>query len=257
MAIKNGGFTYEESEILKDINLEIKNGEMITILGPNGVGKTTLIKCFLGFNNWTKGATFLDGHDIKTSDRKLFWKRISYVPQAKEIPFSYTVESIILMGRNPFIDFFGKPEENDFKEVDHVLNLLGLKTIRNKCMYQLSGGEKQMVLIARALVSKPEMIVLDEPELNLDLANQDRIYSTLRWLVDNENISCLVNTHHPFNAIKYSDYSLLLKRDLTYIYGKTEQVVTLENIVKIFGLPLDYYNTNLKGLNEILFRKSS
>lgn len=257
MSIKNGGFSYGKTEILKDINLDVKKGEMTTILGPNGVGKTTLIKCLLGFKKWTSGATFLDCHSIKTSDRKLFWKKISYVPQAKEIPFLYTVESIILMGRNPFIDFFGKPKESDLKEVDSVLDLLGLKAIRNKCMDQLSGGEKQMVLIARALVSKPEIVVLDEPELNLDLANQDKIFATLRKLVDEEDISCLINTHHPFNAIKYSDYSLLLKRDLTYIYGKTKEVVTLENIINIFELPSDYYSLNPKGLNKILLCKSS
>ncbi len=257
MSVKNGSFSYGKIEILRDINLDIKNGEMVTVLGPNGVGKTTLIKCLLGFNHWTEGATFLDHYPIKHSDKHLFWKKISYVPQAKEIPFSYKVESIVLMGRNPYIDFWKKPNKNDLQEVSYVLALLGLESIKDKYMHQLSGGEKQMVLIARALVSRPEIVILDEPELNLDLANQDKIFSTLRRLVNDENISCIINTHHPFNAIKYSDYSLLLKPNLTHTYGKTKDIVTLENIIKIFGLPPDYYDLNSKKLNKMLLCKSS
>ncbi|QOR35013.1 ABC transporter ATP-binding protein [Clostridium sp. 'deep sea'] len=240
LSIRNGCFSHGNTKILEDINLEVKTGELLTILGPNGAGKTTLLKCLLGFYKWTKGATYLNLKEI--SNIKYLWKTISYVPQAKEIPFNYTVEDMILIGRNPHIGYFGKPKKSDYLAVERVLDLLDISSKRYSFMYQLSGGQKQIVLIARALVSDPQIIILDEPELNLDLANQDKIFSTIRRLADEENIVCIVNTHLPFNAIKYSDNSLLLKKDLTSIYGKTKDIVTLNKLVDIYGLPKDYYN---------------
>lgn len=241
MTVQNGCFSYDTSPVLQNINLEVASGQLTTILGANGVGKTTLMKCLLGFQPWTEGATILDGKAIDDHDKAYFWKSISYVPQWKDMPLTYTVASFILMGRNGTIGFCGRPKEKDYKALDWVVDLLDLEGIRQKKMYQLSGGEKQMVLIARALVSGPQIVVLDEPELNLDLANQDKIYKTLRNLVDREGISCLVNTHHPFNALKYSDNTMLLHKNADAIYGETRTVLTKENIIRAFDLSLDYY----------------
>jgi iron complex transport system ATP-binding protein len=240
--VENGHFYYNDIPVLKDINFLIKKGELMTILGPNGVGKTTLVKCMLGFLEWTKGDTLIDGCTIKDYSRSQLWKRIGYVPQMKTLPFSYTVESLVLMGRNPYINFFSRPREEDYYHVHRILKAFGLEHLKKKRINKLSGGEIQMILIARALVSEPEMLILDEPELNLDLANQVRIFDVLIQLVKAKGIGCIVNTHHPMNAVRYGQKSLLLMKNFKYIYGDVDNVLNKKNLSTTFELSMDWFD---------------
>lgn len=239
--VKKATFFYGKRCIFNNINFELNEGEMLTILGPNGVGKTTLIKCLLGFSQLNQGNIFFDNKLYKDINKKIFWKKISYVPQIKEFNFSYDVKSMIMLGRNPYIGFMKMPEKNDYYEVEKIIELFNLEKIKNKSMNNLSGGEKQMVLIARAMVSNPEMMIIDEPELNLDISNQDKIFKILNKLIKNKKVSCIINTHNPINVIKYSDLSILMKKDLSYYYGKTNEVLNIDNITDVFELSKDYF----------------
>ena len=234
--VEGGYFNYNEVFVLKDINLHIQNGEMLTILGPNGVGKTTLVKCMLGLMPWSQGETLIDGYSIKTYSKNQLWKKIGYVPQIKTLPFAYTVEEMVLMGRNPYINFFSRPQEEDYDQVHRVLKAFKLEHLMHRQITQISGGQIQMVLIARALVAGPELLILDEPELNLDLVNQIKVFETLSELVDKEQIGCVINTHNPFNALQYSQKSLLLMEKNDYLYGETKQIITKDNLSKTYQL---------------------
>lgn len=240
--VEDGNFYYNDVPILKNINFEIKKGQLMTILGPNGVGKTTLVKCMLGFLQWSKGHTLIDGCSVKSYPRNQLWKRIGYVPQMKTLPFSHTVESLVLMGRNPYISFFSRPGREDYYHVDRVLATFKLEHLKKKPINRLSGGEIQMILIARALVAQPELLILDEPELNLDLANQMKIFEILIELVKAEGIGCIVNTHHPINALRYGEKSLLLMKDFKYIYGDTENILNRKNLSKTFEISQDWFD---------------
>ncbi|WP_432407514.1 ABC transporter ATP-binding protein [Wukongibacter sp. M2B1] len=240
--VKDGYFYYNDIPILKDVRFSVKDGELMTILGPNGVGKTTLVKCMLGFLEWEKGDTFIDGDFIKSYSRNQLWKRIGYVPQMKTLPFSYTAESLVLMGRNPYINFFSRPKKEDYYHVDRIFEAFRLGHLKKKQINRLSGGEIQMILIARALVSEPELLILDEPELNLDLANQVKIFEILAELVKSKGIGCIINTHHPMNAIRYGQKSLLLMKNFKYIYGDTKDILNRRNLSKTFELSKDWFD---------------
>lgn len=240
--VKDGYFYYNGIPILKNVRFSVKDGELMTILGPNGVGKTTLVKCMLGFLEWEKGDTFIDGDSIKSYSRNQLWKRIGYVPQMKTLPFSYTAESLVLMGRNPYINFFSRPKKEDYYHVDRIFEAFRLGHLKKKQINRLSGGEIQMILIARALVSEPELLILDEPELNLDLANQVKIFEILAELVKSKGIGCIINTHHPINAIRYGQKSLLLMKNFKYIYGDTKDILNRRNLSKTFELSKDWFD---------------
>ncbi|MCG8499808.1 MAG: ABC transporter ATP-binding protein [Firmicutes bacterium] len=240
--VGNGYFYYKDVPILKNINFQISKGELLTILGPNGVGKTTLVKCMLGFLEWSQGDTLIDEYPIKNYARNQLWKKIGYVPQMKSLPFSYTAESLVLMGRNPYINFFSKPKKEDYDHVDRIFEAFNLEHLKKKQINKLSGGEIQMLLIARALVAEPELLILDEPELNLDLANQARIFDVLVELVASKGIGCIVNTHHPINALRYGHKSLLLMKDFQYMYGRTRDILNKKNLSKTFELSQEWFN---------------
>lgn len=240
--VEQGCFSYQELVLLQDINLTVQTGEMLAILGPNGVGKTTLVKCMLGFLSWSKGESLIDGNSIKGYSRNQLSKKIGYVPQIKTLPFSYTVEELVLMGRNPYINFFSQPQKEDYCQVEQVLKGFNLQHLLRREINQLSGGEIQLILIARALVAGPELLVLDEPELNLDLTNQLKIFETLSKLVAEEKIGCVINTHHPINALQYSQKSLLLRGKNEYLYGETREIVNQENLAQTYQLSPTYFN---------------
>jgi len=239
-SVKHGYFTYKNSDlpskkILKDINFSVKKGELISILGPNGVGKTTLLRCMMGFLRWTKGESYLDGRDIRTLPPKQLWQKIAYVPQARGKASSYTVEQMVLMGRSSHFGMFSKPSKEDKQIALSALEQLRLtKLAKRKCSV-LSGGELQMVLIARALAADPEILILDEPESNLDFKNQLIIMETIQTL-SNKGISCIFNTHYPDHALQYSEKALLLYYDGEHAFGDAGQVITEKNLAEAFGV---------------------
>ena len=235
-SVQSGGFSYGKRIILQDIRLEVKQGTILAILGPNGVGKTTLLRCMMGLLPWEKGSTYLDGNPLKTYRSSEFWKKVGYVPQAKDNAASLSVREMVLLGRSAHLGLFYQPKETDWEEADKALNLIGLEHLSLKPCNKLSGGELQMVLIARALCSHPQLLVLDEPESNLDFRNQLNILNTLKRLKEQNNISAIINTHYPVHALQVADQALLLNKDHTHAYGSCNHVITEETMEKTFGV---------------------
>lgn len=231
--VVDGCFAYPKGEqILDHICFELEDGKIMTILGQNGIGKTTLIKCLTGILKWTDGYTMIDGEKI-SNIRDI--KGLGYVPQAHPLSFSYTVRQIILMGRTRYVGTFSVPSVKDREAVDQAMEETGIKDLADRSCNQLSGGQLQMALIARALVANPKIMILDEPESHLDFKNQFLILKLIEKLAMEKHISCIINTHFPEHALMMSDKTLLLGKH-KYLYGDTEDMIEETNIADYFQI---------------------
>ena len=169
LTVQNGSFSYKKgAALLENISLEAERGDVLAILGPNGAGKTTLLRCMLNLCRWKKGQTLLDGRDVRAIPERTLWQMISYVPQARTAASSCSVEQMVLLGRSSHIAAFSAPTQKDLQQTHDAMDRLGLSSFTDRRCCELSGGELQMVLIARALAAEPQVLVLDEPESNLD-----------------------------------------------------------------------------------------
>lgn len=249
-AVKYGCFSYPKQEtLLKSINFDAHSGQIMSILGPNGVGKTTLLRCMMGLLKWTDGNSSLDGEDITSIQHQKLWQTIAYVPQAKGLTFSYTIEEMVMFGRSSHIGFAQQPSLEDKAICDEAMNAVGIYHLREKYCNQISGGELQMALIARALCVRPKMLVLDEPESNLDFRNQLIVLDTIESLAQEKNICCVFNTHYPVHALKISDHSLILTRNGHADFGKTIDLVNEEKMRQVFQVNVDINEVDNKGVH--------
>ena len=236
LRIENGSFAYKSGpQILKDINIEVGPGEILAVLGPNGAGKTTLLRCMMDMLHWQNGRSLLDGEDIRNIPASKLWRRMAYVPQARSAAVSYTAFQTVLLGRSSRIGAFSAPSAEDMKVAERVMERLGIAHLADKPCYAISGGELQMVLIARAMAAEPEILVLDEPESNLDFKNQLIVLDAMTALAA-EGVACIFNTHYPAHALQRAGKALMLSKDGESIFGDTTAVVTEENIRRAFGV---------------------
>jgi len=234
--VQNGCFSYPGGrKILDNVSFRVEKGKMLAILGPNGAGKTTLLRCMMGFLNWNRGTSLLAGRNIAGMDQRTLFSRVAYVPQAKNTSLSANVADMVLLGRSSRYGLFGKPGARDREIVRETLSSLGLTALAARSCAELSGGELQMVLIARAIAAEPELIILDEPESNLDFKNQLIVLKTLHELTD-RGISCIFNTHYPVHALRHADQALLLDKQGGVHFGEAHAVITEENMRRAFGV---------------------
>ncbi|MCD4674661.1 MAG: ABC transporter ATP-binding protein [Desulfobacula sp.] len=214
-------FHYKSHETLKNINFSIKKGETTVILGPNGVGKTTLLKCLNSILAPQSGDILVKDKNIKEMNIKQIAKEISYVAQKNE-PARVTAFDAILLGRHPHIRFKTKPD--DLKKVDAIIKRLNLSHLCLKYLDQMSGGELQKVSIARALVQETDLLLLDEPTSSLDLKNQTDILGLIRHIVKEHQIAAIMTMHDLNTALRYGDQYLLLKDKTIYGAGKITEI---------------------------------
>ena len=237
LEIKNGCFGYPKQDIiLPDINLSLEEGHILAILGPNGIGKTTLLKCMIGLLPWREGATYLYGQDIKTLKPKELWSNVSYIPQSHGFAFSYTGLEMVMLGRCPHLGVFEQPGRREIEMAEAMMEKTGITHLAKKDCNRMSGGELQMVLIARALINEPKLIILDEPETGLDFHNQILVLNMIDRLSHEDGISAIMNTHYPTNAMSVADEAFMMNHKGTFFYGSTEKVLTEKNISVSFDV---------------------
>ena len=237
LTVKNGSFAYGKNAapIFENINFSVDSGEILAILGPNGAGKTTLLRCITGMLKWTGGESLLDGEPIRNMSAKKLWSRMAYVPQAKSASSAYTAFETVLLGRSGRLNAFSAPGKADIQKAEAVMELLGIRHLAQKKCSAISGGELQMVLIARALASEPRVLILDEPESNLDFKNQLIVLDAMTKLAG-EGMTCIFNTHYPAHALQRSGKALILSKGGGCEFGPTGQVVTEAAIRRAFGV---------------------
>jgi len=236
-------FCYGSREILHDVELEAKSGEVLAVIGANGAGKSTLIRCINRILKPQKGTVFLDGKELSSFTGKERACMLGYVPQTAKDVFSFNVMETVLMGRKPHISWgVGK---KDLKIVNSILLRMGLKQFVERYLYELSGGERQKVLIARALAQEPEVLLLDEPTSNLDVRHQLEVMELIQSIA-REQKKCVIIVVHDLNlAARFADKILMLKGGVVFAAGKAQDVLTTENIKDVYGVDSMIINTKL------------
>ncbi len=235
LEIKDMSCGYDKKIVLEKISFEMGTGDILCILGPNGVGKTTLFKTILGFLEIIDGKVLLDGEDISTWKRKDFAKAIGYVPQSHTPPFPYRVLDVVVMGRTAHLNAFSSPSKSDYAIAENILESLGISYLKDLIYTEISGGERQLILIARALTQEPKILIMDEPTSNLDYGNQVRVLKHIKKLAERD-IGIIMTSHFPDHAFMASTKVLAINRGSKYTIGTPEEVVTselLEDIYKI------------------------
>ena len=237
LAVSHGFFRYaDDHPVLQDIDFSLDCSSILSILGRNGAGKTTLLKCLLGFERWNSGATLIDGVDIRNMATRTFWSRIGYVAQAKNTTLSFTVQDMVVLGRSVRLGAFAKPGKKDWQKVQESLELVGIAHLAQARCDQISGGQYQLALVARALAGDPQLLVLDEPESNLDYKNQLQVLKVLHQLKTELGIGAVINTHFPSHAIELSDSALIMMPDCKTIFGSAKKVINEENLAYVVAV---------------------
>jgi len=246
--VRNGCFAYKGGrEILKNISFTVEGGKLLAILGANGIGKTTLLKCMMGLLRWTCGRSLIDGKDISGLPPQKIWQKIAYIPQAKLSKFAFTGLEMALMGRSAHLGAFEQPKDKDIAVAENALEEIGVSHLRNKRCNQMSGRELQMVFIARALAVEPRLMILDEPESGLDFRNQLIILELLDRLVHEKKLSAVINTHYPAHAMKIADHTLMLAKQGRYFYGRTGDIINIDNMRSAFDVNVLVNSVEIEG----------
>ncbi len=233
LATRELSFAYGDHQVLAGIDLDLVPGELCALFGPNGSGKSTLYRCILGHLPHN-GTVTLDGDDLSRLKRPEVSRRIAYVPQQHSNPFPFTVLDMVLMGRTPHLGGVFGPRRQDVLACIDVLAQVGLADERDRMFHTLSGGQRQLVLIARALVQDCRVMLLDEPTASLDFGNQLLVWRTVRSLAK-EGRTVLVCTHEPNHVLWFCDRVVALGRDGTLVAdGLPEEVVTAELVTALY-----------------------
>lgn len=235
LEVKSLAFSYGNRPVFENVSFSLKKGEIMCILGPNGAGKSTLIKCIAGILKPAVGSVFIQGEDTASLGVKGIARHIGYVPQQNEVVFPFTVLDFVVMGRAPHLSIFASPGAEDIKLAKESLAMVGISDLAERPVANLSGGQSQMVLIARALIQKPALLLLDEPTSHLDFGNQILVLETVRKLAS-LGMSIIMNTHMPDHAFLLGDRAAALSGGRLVAVGKVETVVTSKMMSSVYGV---------------------
>jgi len=227
--------------VLHGTTLKAEAGQITTILGPNGAGKTTLFKCILGLWHPQRGSITCRGFNLVKMSPLHRARLCAFVPQDHVPPFPYSVGDMVLLGRTPYVSMFSVPGREDRRRAEEAMKKTGIYHLRHRPYTNLSGGERQMVLLTRALVQETPILLLDEPTAHLDYRHQVDILNCVRELVKERNLTVLMTMHDPNLTLQFSHRVALMKEGEIIIHGQPEEVMTEGNLSFLYGLPLKVY----------------
>jgi iron complex transport system ATP-binding protein len=227
---------YGPVKIAGGLDLSFDAGTVTCLLGPNGIGKTTLFKTLLGLIPPLSGTIEIEGANLVGLDRQRIARQIAYVPQAQIAEFPYTVLDLVVMGRTAYLGPFGAPRRADNDAAMAALETLGICALASKDSTRISGGQRQLVLIARALAQQSRLVVMDEPTASLDLGNRILVLNTIRRLAG-DGLAVVLSTHEPEHAFLVADRVAILGKD-HFVIGPVQSVMTSDQLSRTYGLTL-------------------
>ncbi len=234
-------FGYPGRTIGADVDLRLQPGEVVVLLGPNGCGKTTLFKTLLGLLPPRSGRVRLFGRPLDALGRAEIAREMGYVPQAYAGYFPFTVFDTVLMGRTAHLAAFESPGRRDREIVWRALEGLGIESLAEQAYTRVSGGQRQLSLIARALAQQPKVMVMDEPTASLDFGNQIKVLEQIRRLAD-EGLTVVLSTHHPDHAFQCADRVAVLHEGRVVRVGTPESVITAETLQTVYGVEVEVHS---------------
>ncbi|MDS0525808.1 ABC transporter ATP-binding protein [Clostridium sp. SHJSY1] len=238
LEVNNISYGYKSSStIIKDISFSIEEGEIFTILGPNGAGKSTLLNCIAGLFQTNNGQILLEGKDIIKIPSKIKAQKVAYVPQTSINSYGYSVRDYIAMGRAPHLGMFLMPAKSDYKIVDEAIDMLEINHYYNKSYSNISGGQRQLANIARAIVQQPKLIIFDEPTSALDYGNQLKIMRIVKQLSEN-GYSIIMTTHNPNHPILLGGHVGILNTDGNMEIGLVTEIIKEDILSEVYKTKL-------------------
>lgn len=243
--VKNASFSYDKdsSNVFEDISFSIEKGDVLCVLGPNGTGKTTLIKTLNGLHKLKKGDVYLNGDNIKDLSFNDIAKLVGYIPQGHIPSFPFNVFDVVLMGRSPYINLSSQPKKEDKEIALNALKTLGIEDLKDKSYTNLSGGERQLVFLARVLAQDPDVLILDEPTNHLDFGNQIKLLEIIKQL-SKLGLAVIMSSHYPDHAFLVASKVAIMRDKHFLAFGKPENVLTEENLKKTYNIDVKLIELN-------------
>ncbi|MBP1625639.1 MAG: iron transporter ATP-binding protein [Holophagaceae bacterium] len=232
-------FSYQHKPVLAEVELEFQGG-VTALLGPNGSGKTTLLKLLLGLLKPSKGEVLLDGRELSGMGHREVAQRMAYVPQIHREAFAYKVEDVVLMGRMPHASFFSPYSRRDLAEAHEAMDRLGILHLAQRPYTQVSGGERQLALIARAMTQGAQLFIMDEPTNGLDYGNQIRLLERLQTLAQ-DGFGFIFSTHHPDHALSVADRVVMINQGRVLRDGSAD-AISPQSLEEIYGVDVRLFD---------------
>jgi iron complex transport system ATP-binding protein len=238
LEIRNISFRHQgnEADILKSVDFRVQVSDMTTILGPNGSGKTTLFRCITGLWKPQKGEIVFENRDISGISHAERAKIFAVVPQEHEPPFPYSVLDVVLMGRVSHVGLFASPTSDDYEVAEKAIQTVGISHLRDRAYTKISGGERQLVLIARALSQEAPILLLDEPTSHLDFRNQVVVLKKVKEITRERGLTVLMTLHDPNLTMLFSDNVVVLNSGSIICTGSPQAVITEDILQKVYGI---------------------
>ena len=249
-------FDYDGKPVLDGVSFEVKEGEIFGILGPNGCGKSTMLKNLNKNLSPTDGCVILDGTDLAEIIKRDVARKIAVVPQTNEIHFAFTVREVVAMGRMPFQGMLSGENADDKKIVEYAIERTGLKDLADRHINTMSGGERQRVIIARAIAQTPKIILMDEPTLHLDISMQFDALNLVQELAKEKGLTVVIVSHDLPMVARYCDRILMIHDHKIHALGTPEEILTNENMRTVFNVDADLIKDPKTGRNTVILHDS-
>jgi iron complex transport system ATP-binding protein len=250
--LQNVSLGYRHRAVLEDLTFHVMPGEMVGLIGPNGSGKSTVIRALTRIITPQKGRILLDGKDISSIERHRLARILGVVPQLPLLPSAFTGFEVVLMGRNPHLGLFEREGAQDIETTWRAMEMTGTEELARRSVGELSGGQIQSLLMARALAQETEAIHLDEPTANLDIGRQIEILDLIKRLCRQQNLAVLAALHDLNLASQYCNRLVLINNGRLYRHGTPSEVVTSQNIAEVYGADHCVYSHPVNGLPVVL-----
>ncbi|MCI2241169.1 ABC transporter ATP-binding protein [Adlercreutzia faecimuris] len=236
--VRNLSFAYGSHEVLRDVSFAVPDAALVGVLGPNGVGKSTLFRCILGLNQGYRGTILVNGQDLRRLSVRERAREVSYIPQSHAPVYDYEVLDVVLMATGSDLKMLSNPGKAQVKRAYAALERIGIERLAHRAYTQISGGEQQLVLIARAIAQQAQTIIMDEPTSALDYGNTVRVLSCVRQLA-REGLSIIQSTHNPDQAFLYSDKTLVIDGGRVRAFGSPHDTITSELISDLYAVDVE------------------